>query len=78
LTARLPEIPEIRYYASMAEKKTGRVEAFSDGVFAIADTLMILEIKCRRCRRASFPGTLLRSPISGRHSSIQGCRTLPV
>jgi uncharacterized membrane protein len=29
----------------MAEKETGRVEAFSDGVFAIAITLLILEIK---------------------------------
>jgi uncharacterized membrane protein len=29
----------------MNEKETGRVEAFSDGVFAIAITLLILEIK---------------------------------
>jgi uncharacterized membrane protein len=29
----------------VAEKETGRVEAFSDGVFAIAITLLILEIK---------------------------------
>ena len=29
----------------MAEKETGRVEAFSDGVFAIAITLLVLEIK---------------------------------
>ena len=46
MTARLPEIPEIWYYPAMAEGETGRVEAFSDGVFAIADTLMTLEIKC--------------------------------
>ena len=29
----------------MADKETSRVEAFSDGVFAIAITLLILEIK---------------------------------
>jgi uncharacterized membrane protein len=27
------------------EKETGRVEAFSDGVFAIAITLLVLEFK---------------------------------
>ncbi|MGH8067866.1 MAG: TMEM175 family protein [Candidatus Entotheonellia bacterium] len=29
----------------MGEKETGRVEAVSDGIFAIAITLLILEIK---------------------------------
>ena len=31
--------------AAAEEKETGRIEAFSDGVFAIAITLLILEIK---------------------------------
>ena len=32
-------------YLASEEKETGRIEAFSDGVFAIAITLLILEIK---------------------------------
>lgn len=34
-----------REEAAAAEKETGRVEAFSDGVFAIAITLLVLELK---------------------------------
>ena len=32
-------------FVTQQEKETGRIEAFSDGVFAIAITLLILEIK---------------------------------
>lgn len=34
-----------RWEASMDEKETGRLEAFSDGVFAVAITLLVLNIK---------------------------------
>src|SRR5437016_4584705 len=36
---------KIRNEAAKDEKETGRVEAFSDGVFSIALTLLILDIK---------------------------------
>ena len=36
------------------EKETGRIEAFSDGVFGIAVTLLILEIKIPQL--ADVPG----------------------
>jgi len=42
----------------MAEKETGRVEAFSDGVFAIAITLLILEIKVPKLSHDSDPAAL--------------------
>jgi uncharacterized membrane protein len=42
----------------MAEKETGRVEAFSDGVFAIAITLLILEIKVPKLSPDSSPAAL--------------------
>jgi uncharacterized membrane protein len=45
----------------MAEKETGRVEAFSDGVFAIAITLLILEIKVPKLSHDSPPADLARA-----------------
>ena len=45
----------------MAEKETGRVEAFSDGVFAIAITLLILEIKVPKLSHDSPPAALARA-----------------
>jgi uncharacterized membrane protein len=47
----------------MAEKETGRVEAFSDGVFAIAITLLILEIKVPKLSHDEPPAALARALI---------------
>jgi len=43
------------------EKETSRVEAFSDGVFAIALTLLILEIKVPHLEDASTNVNLFRA-----------------
>jgi uncharacterized membrane protein len=52
---------KIWYNNPMAEKETGRVEAFSDGVFAIAITLLILEIKVPKLSHDSPPAALARA-----------------
>lgn len=46
------------------EKETGRVEAFSDGVFAIAMTLLVLDLKVPKAVDHSGPGGLLLPALS--------------
>ena len=43
------------------EKETGRIEAFSDGVFAIAITLLVLEVKVPRLPDGGAGGSLARA-----------------
>ena len=43
------------------EKETGRIEAFSDGVFAIAITLLVLELKVPHLEDGGAGGSLTRA-----------------
>jgi uncharacterized membrane protein len=43
------------------EKETGRIEAFSDGVFAIAITLLVLELKVPHLEDGGAGGSLARA-----------------
>lgn len=47
----------------MEEKETGRIEAFSDGVFAIAITLLILEVRVPRVHDLAEEASLLRALV---------------
>jgi uncharacterized membrane protein len=54
----------IRNQAAQVEKETGRLEAFSDGVFAIALTLLVLDIKVPSTSEVEDRGTLLNALLS--------------
>src|SRR5258706_10619513 len=54
----------------MAAEETGRIEAFSDGVFAIAITLLVLEVKVPRVRgRARGVGSEFLQALDVRFAS---------
>ena len=60
--------PQKTVQASTVARDTTRVEALSDGVFAIAITLLILEIRAPRPASPSEPFSLLQSLLGLRPS----------
>ncbi|MGE5413565.1 MAG: TMEM175 family protein [Syntrophomonadaceae bacterium] len=50
--------------AAAEEKETGRIEAFSDGVFAIAITLLVLELRVPHLPDGGAGGSLGRALLS--------------
>lgn len=50
--------------APAEEKETGRIEAFSDGVFAIAITLLVLEVKVPHLPDGGAGGSLVRALLA--------------
>jgi uncharacterized membrane protein len=57
------------------EKETGRLEAFSDGVFAIAITLLVLELKVPDVRIASGSSAVLGRALASQWPSYVGLVT---
>ena len=48
----------LQQYSAESEKETGRIEAFSDGVFSIAITLLVLDIHVPTTQQADVTGLL--------------------
>jgi len=62
--ARRSEIAAAVTSGQVEEKETGRVEAFSDGVFAIAITLLVLELKVPQLPDGASGGRLARALLA--------------
>src|SRR5262249_53867686 len=57
----LEEVDDGAVSVAADEKETGRIEAFSDGVFAIAVTLLVLELKVPHLADGGANGSLGRA-----------------